>query len=97
MEHLQARKIEVEINMSHKRVEFVDLDTVNAYVSEMQEILRESSETEKWAFVRSFVNEIQVKGNEALMIYSLPIPPDNVALSKELVPHAVHLGGRYRI
>ena len=94
LEQLQAKKMEVEINMSDKRVELVDLDTVTAYVSEMQEILNESSLTERRAFVRSFVNKIQVTGNEALMTYSLPIPPDNVTLSKGLVPRIVHHGGR---
>ena len=86
--------MEVEIDMSDRRVELVDLDTVTAYVSEMQEILNESSLTERRAFVRSFVNKIQVTGNEALMTYSLPIPPDNVTLSKGLVPRIVHYGGR---
>jgi site-specific DNA recombinase len=94
LEHLQARKMEVEINMSDKRVELVDLDTITAYVSEMEEILNESRLTEKRSFVRSFIKEIQVSGNEALMTYSLPIPPDNVTLSKGLVPRIVQYGGR---
>jgi hypothetical protein len=79
--------------MSDRRVELVDLDTVTAYVSEMQEILNESSLTERRAFVRSFINKIQVKGNEALMTYSLPIPPDNVTLNTEPVPRIIHHGG----
>ena len=47
--------MEMEINMSDRRVELVDLDTITTYVSEMQEILKESSLTEKRAFVRSFI------------------------------------------
>ena len=59
--------MEVEINMSDRRVELVDLDAITAYVSEMQGILKESILTEKRAFARSFIKEIQVTGNEALM------------------------------
>ena len=93
-EHLQARRIDIETQMSDKKVELVDLNLMTDYVTEMQEILRNSSLTERRAFIRSFVQEIKVTGNEVLMTYSPPIPPDKLALSGDTVPRIVHHGGR---
>jgi recombinational DNA repair ATPase RecF len=89
-EQLQARRIEIETQMSDKKVDLVDLNTMTGYITEMQEVLSEGTLTERRAFIRSFVQEIKVKGNEALMTYSPPIPPERVALSGD----TVHRGGR---
>ena len=94
-ERLQVRRIEVETQMSDRQVELVDLNTMTGYITEMQEVLREGTLTERRAFIRSFVQEIKVTGNEVLMTYSPPIPPDKLALSGDTVPRIVHHGGRY--
>ena len=88
------RSIEVETQMSDKQVELVDLNTMTGYITEMQEVLREGTLIERRAFIRSFVQEIKVKGNEALMTYSPPIPPEMIALNGDAVPRIVHHGGR---
>jgi site-specific DNA recombinase len=71
---LQARRLEIETNMSDKKVELVDLNAMTGYVAELQEILKEGTLAERRAFIRSFIKEIKVTGDEALMTYSPPIP-----------------------
>ena len=93
-EQLHARRIEIESQLSDRKVELIDLDTMTGYINEMQEILANSSLTERRAFIRSFVQEIKVTGNEVLMTYSPPIPPEKLALSGDMVPRIVHHGGR---
>jgi site-specific DNA recombinase len=68
-ELLQARRIEIEMQMSDRKVELVDLNVMTNYIKNMQGVLREGTLAERRAFIRSFVQEIKVKGNEALMTY----------------------------
>jgi len=93
-ELLQARRIEIERQMSDRKVELVDLNVMTNYIKNMQEVLREGTLAERRAFIRSFVQEIKVKENEALMTYSPPILPEMVPLSRDMVPRIVHYGGR---
>ena len=67
------------------------------YITDMQEILREGTPTERRAFIRSFIKEVKVKGNQAVLSYLTPIPPDKVAVSETRVPRIVQRGGRYWI
>jgi len=93
-EQLQSRRIEIDNQMSDRKVELLDLETMTEYVTEMQEVLREGTLAERRAFIRSFVKEIRVKGNQAVLNYSMPIPPDKMAIDGEVVPRIVHRGGR---
>ena len=88
------RRIEVETQMSDRKVELIDLKTMTGYINEMHEILSNSSLTERRAFIRSFVQEIKVTGNEVLLTYSPPIPPETLALTRDTVLRIVHHGGR---
>jgi site-specific DNA recombinase len=93
-DQLQVRRIEIETQMSDRKVELIDLKTMTGYINEMQEILSNSSLTERRAFIRSFVQEIKVTGNEVLLTYSPPIPPETLALTRDTVLRIVHHGGR---
>ena len=42
-EQLQARRIEIETQMSDKKVDLVDLNTMTGYITEMQEVLSEGT------------------------------------------------------
>jgi hypothetical protein len=44
-EQLQARRIEIETQMSDKKVDLVDLNTMTGYITEMQEFLSEGTLT----------------------------------------------------
>jgi len=93
-DQLQVRRIEIETQMSDRKVELIDMKTMTGYINEMQEILGSSSLMERRAFIRSFVQEIKVTGNEVLLTYSPPIPPETLALTGDTVPRIVHHGGR---
>jgi len=80
--------------MSVRKVELIDLKTLTGYINEMLEVLNNSSLTERRAFIRSFIQEIKVTGNDVLMTYSPPIPPDTLALKGDLVPRIAKYGGQ---
>lgn len=42
-DQLQARRIELENNMSDRKVELVDIETITSYVGDLHELLKEGS------------------------------------------------------
>jgi site-specific DNA recombinase len=94
-EQLQLRRIEIENQMSDRRVELADLETISGYVEDLHELLKEGSLAERRSFIRSFVKEIRVTGNEAVLSYSIPLLPEKVAIGKEGVLPTVQYSGRY--
>ncbi|MCL0036383.1 recombinase family protein, partial [Dehalococcoidia bacterium] len=69
-EQLQDRRTEIENMLSERRVELADLKTVRHYVNDLHNLLSESPLTERRAFIRSFVKEVKVTGDEALLTYN---------------------------
>ena len=94
-EQLQARRIEIESQMSDRTVELADLETVSCYVDDLHYLLKEGTLAERRAFIRSFIKEVRVTGNEATLSYLMPILPEKVAIEKEGVLPIVQYGGRY--
>ena len=72
--------------MADRTVELVDLNLMNDYIGEMQEVLQASALTERRAFIRSFIQEIKVSGNEAVLTYLPTIAPEMVELDGGKVP-----------
>lgn len=93
-DQIQARRIEIESHMSDRKVELADLETVTGYVDGLHELLKEGSLAERRTFIRSFVKEVRVTGNEVVLNYSMPILPDNVTIEKEGVLPIVQDGGQ---
>jgi site-specific DNA recombinase len=93
-EQLQTRKIEIETQMSDRRVELADLETISGYVDDLHKLLKEGSLTERRAFIRSFVREVKVTGDEAVLTYSIPLLPEKITIEKEEVLPTVQYGGR---
>ena len=94
-EQLHYRRIEIENPMSDRQVDLADLETTFGYVEDLHNLLKEGSLTERRAFIRSFIREIAVTGNEASLKYSMPHLPDKVTVGKEGVLPTVQYGGRY--
>ncbi|MCL0064592.1 recombinase family protein, partial [Dehalococcoidia bacterium] len=69
-EQLQDRRTEIENMLSERRVELADLKTVRHYANDLHNLLSESPLTERRAFIRSFVKEVKVTGDEALLTYN---------------------------
>jgi len=81
--------------MSDRRIELASIETVSLYVNDLHELLSKSSLAERRAFVRSFVKEIIVTGNEVLLNYTIPLPPQGLMEKKAGVPPIVHYGGPF--
>ena len=47
---------------------------MKAYVTDLREFLKEGSIPERKALIRNFVKDIKVKGGEATLTYTLPMP-----------------------
>jgi hypothetical protein len=69
------------------------VETVALYVSELRDLLNEGSFTERKSFIRSFVKEVKVTGEEVLLTYTMPIQPRGITEEKLSVLSTVHDGG----
>jgi site-specific DNA recombinase len=94
-EQLQATRWKMEQQLSDRRVELADAETVAQYVADLRDLLNESSLAERKTFIRSFVKEVKVTGDEALLTYTIPMLPRGVTEEKLPVLPIVHYGGRY--
>jgi hypothetical protein len=92
-QQLQARKWELEALLSNRRVELANLETVPRYVADLRNLLNESSLTERKAFIRSFVKEVKVTGDEVLLTYTMPLPPQGISQERVGVLCSVQCGG----
>ena len=54
------------------------METIAAYAREMRDFLVESELTERRAFIESFVKEIVVTPDDALLRYTVPMPEDSL-------------------
>jgi DNA invertase Pin-like site-specific DNA recombinase len=93
-DRLQAVKWEMEQQLSDRRVELADSETVARYVADLHDLLSESSLAERKSFVRSFVKEVKVTGDEVLLTYTIPMLPRGMIEEKLPVLSIVHDGGR---
>ena len=93
-EQLQATKWELEQQLADRRVELADADTVARCVSDLRDLLSETSLVERKAFIRSFVKEVRVTGQEVLLTYTIPMVPKGVTEERMPVLSIVHNGGR---
>ena len=79
--------------LSDRRGELADANTVTGYVSELRDFLSESPLAERKSFVKSFVKEVRVTGDEATLAYTIPMLPKGA--TDEILPvlSTVHYGG----
>ena len=92
-EKLQSRKWELEAFLSDRRVELADMEMVTRCVDDLRGLLEESTLTERKSFVRSFVREVKVTGNEMLLTYTMPFPPEKISEERTGVLYSVHQSG----
>jgi len=90
---LEASRFEVEAALSDRRVELTDLGLVTEYVADLRNILTYSSLAEQRSFIRSFVKEVKVTGTDALLTYTMPLPPQGISQEWAGVLNTVHYGG----
>jgi site-specific DNA recombinase len=75
---LEASRLDLEAALSDRRVELADLGLVNEYVADLRNILTYSSLADQKAFIRRFVKEVKITGNDALLTYTMPLPPEGM-------------------
>ena len=77
-DRLLAHQAEIESLMSERRIELANPEVVKEYVEELRRFLDGSELLARRAFIKGFIEEISIKGNEGLIKYALPLPPDNI-------------------
>ncbi len=82
-DNLAASRDEAKGRMGERRRELLDLKTVAAYADDLRAVLNEGTLAEQKGFVRSFVQEITVRGDEATIRYTIPLPPKGSSCGDE--------------
>ena len=72
-ERLEDAAAEARAILAERRAVLDDVETIASYATEMRDFLAESELTERRAFIESFVKEIVVTPDNALMRYTIPI------------------------
>lgn len=80
--------------MSDRNVELADLEGITGCVDDLRKLLTEGSPAERRTFIRGFVKEVKVTGNEVVLNYTMPLIPDKLAMEKDVVLHTVQYGGQ---
>ena len=93
-ERLQARKAQIQSYLSDRKVELASPEIVWEYVEDLRNILNNSSLSERKAFIRSFVKEVKVTGEDVLLTYTIPLTPDGISEEKIGVLSTVQHGGQ---
>jgi len=91
---LETSRLELETQLSDRRVELADLGLVTEYVADLRNVLTYSSLAEQRSFIRSFVKEVKVTGTDALLTYTMPLPPQGITQEWAGVLNTVHYGGQ---
>ena len=78
-ERLEAAEAEAREMLSQRRNVLDQVETIAAYAQDMSRFLKKSELTERRAFIESFVKEIVVTPDNALLRYSVPMPEDSLA------------------
>ena len=90
--------------LSQRREVLDDVETITAYALDMSNFLHESELTERRAFIESFVKEIVVMPDNAVVRFTIPMPEDSpiggedaeeMALNGSVLS-TVKFGGRWR-
>ena len=77
-ERLEEAAAEARAILAERRAVLDDVETIAAYAREMRDFLVESELTERRAFIESFVKEIVVTPDDALLRYTVPMPEDSM-------------------
>ena len=73
----RERQERLEDAAADARAVLDNVNTIAAYAQDMSEFLNESELTERRAFIESFVKEIVVMPDNAVVRYSIPMPDDS--------------------
>ena len=63
---------------SQRRVELPTTAEIREYVADFRTFLQEGTFPERKALIRNFVKGIEISGDEVVLTYTIPMPPDGV-------------------
>jgi site-specific DNA recombinase len=66
--------VQIETDMVARGIAQVDVPMVKTYAKDLWSLLEEADFTETKAFLRSFIERIEVNKRQAASYYNLPIP-----------------------
>ena len=92
-DNLQNRRWELEWQLKDRKVELADLQTVKRYVDDLRSLLSDGSIIERKSFIKSFVKEVKVTGNQACLTYTIPISKGGTTQEQIAVLPTVQHGG----
>ncbi len=78
-ERLETAELETRARLGQRRKVLEQVETITAYAQDMRRFLKKSELTERRVFIESFVKEILVTPDNALMRYTVPMPEDSPA------------------
>ena len=76
-ERLEFSADQARAALAQRRNVLDDVNTIAAYAQDMSAFLKESELTERRTFIESFVKEVIVMPDNALMRYTVPMPEDS--------------------
>ena len=93
-DRLLARKVELELLLSQRRIVLASPEVVRQYAGDLRQFLDSSPLLEKKSFIKSFVRGIKITGNEGYITCAFSIPPDNLDEERLGVLPTVQRSGR---
>ena len=91
-EQLEAAREDAETQLEQRRVELPNTEEIKEYVANFRDFLREGTFPERKALIRNFVEGIEVVGDEATLMYTVPMPSDGVTSESASVLDFVQSG-----
>ena len=70
--------------LAQRRAVLDDVKTITAYAKDMSRFLKSSELTERRAFIETFVKEIELLPDNAVVRYSVPMPDDSLIPGKKV-------------
>lgn len=90
---LRVTKWELEASASSRKVQLADEESVREALEDLRHMLNDSPLCETRAFIRSFVKEVKVTGNEVVLTYTMPTTLGLLEEKITVLP-TVNYGGR---
>ncbi|MDD5511151.1 MAG: hypothetical protein PHI12_10130, partial [Dehalococcoidales bacterium] len=93
IDEMKRARCEVEDTLLTHRLEPIDPQVIMENVKDLRDFLEDSNLFERKAFLRSFIESIEVDDGQITLNYTLPMPPANSRQETLSVLGIVPIGG----